>query len=369
MSHGELGWTSTRRFFARAKADGWPTESVLSVFLGLPATQETWEQLEEGWELVANVYWKRVNLWRIDRKDSLPYEEAMVKALNVGRAADVIEAIGGLGSSISASTPLICDALRSLATEAQSEERSARHLGHSIVELFKALDERDDISDSEIAVLEFPFCKAFEHTDRPEMACHRLLAQSPSHFTILIKWLYKRDDGQGDENVSADELRNAVEFSWTVLDSWRLIPGRKADGTIDQAELLSWVQEARELCSEAHRLRSADIRIGDLLAHVPADDEGVWPCIPIRNTVESIANSDVLRGMHTGLVNRRGVTTRSPYEGGQQERELAAKYRAWADAQRTWCPTIATTLDDVAEHYEREANVHDDDVDRRRLRD
>ncbi|XOZ34407.1 hypothetical protein ACMDCT_04040 [Halomonadaceae bacterium KBTZ08] len=369
VRHSELGWTSTKKFLAQAKADGWPTESVLSVFLGLPVTQETWEQIEEGWEPIANAYWKRVNLWLIDRKDSVFYEKAMVKALDVGRAADVIEAIGGFGSSISVSTPLICDALRNLATEAQSEERPARNLGHSIVELFKALDERDDISDSEIAALEFPFCKAFEHTDRPEMACHRLLADSPSHFTTLIKWLYKRDDGQEDENAAVEELRNAAEFSWTVLHSWRLIPGRMADGTIDEAELLRWIQEARELCREAHRLTCAHRRIGELLAHAPADENGVWPCLPVRNTVESIADADILRGLHTGVVNRRGVTTRSPYEGGQQERELAAKYRSWADAQRARWPAVATELDDVAEHYEREANMHDDDVDRRRLRD
>lgn len=369
LRHGGLGWASTKEFLARGKADGWPTESVLSVFLGLPVTQETWEQLEEGWELVANAYWKRVNLWRIDPKDSVLYEKAMVKALDVGRAADVIEAIGGFGSSISVSTPLICDALRNLATEAQSGEQSARNLGHSIVELFKALDERDDISDSEIAALEFPFCKAFEHTARPEMACHRLLAQSPSDFVTLIKWLYKRDDGQEDENSAAEELRNAAEFSWTVLRTWRLIPGRMADGKISEAELLAWVQEARELCREARRLRSADSRIGELLAHAPADEEGVWPCLPVRNTVESVANAEILSGLYTGLANKRGVTTRSLYEGGQQERELAAKYRSWADAQRARWPTVATTLDDLAEHYEREANMHDEEVDRRRLRD
>lgn len=367
LRHGQRGWEWTEKFLARADADSWLAESLLSVFFGLPAAQETWTRLEEGWQALADEYWQRVNLWFIDRKDPALCEMAIEKALDAGRAADVIDSIGAFASAMP--TPLLCRALRDLATGAQNQPRAARNLGHEIKELFKVLDERDGIADPEIAALEVPYCKAFEHTDRAEMAFHRLIAASPSDFTTLIKWLYPRDDGQQDEETSAEALRNAAELSWTVLHSWRRIPGRGADGVIDEAALLAWVREARDLCREAKRLGPADARVGELFAHAPADDDGVWPCRPVRNTVQAIASSDLLSGLRTGLINKRGITSRGIYDGGQQERELAARYRAWADAQRARWPAVATALDEVADFYEREAEAHDDEAHRRRLRD
>lgn len=370
LRYNHRGWEWAEELLERTKAEWWPMESVLSVFFGFPATQETQTLLEETWQTLLDEYWKRVNLLRINQKDPAFCETAMEKALDAGRAAEVINRIGAARSAAQLSTSLICRALRDLAMEAQNLQRSAQNLGHPIKELFKLLDERDDISDAEIAALEVPFRKAFEHTDRSEMAFHRLIAASPSDFTTLITWLYKRDDGQeDDEEASVGELHNRVELSWIILDNWRLIPGRKTDGEIDEAELLAWVQEARDICSKVHRLRPADRNIGKLLANAPADDDGVWPCLSVRKTIQAIANSDILSALQNGLFNKRGVFSKGIYEGGKQERELAARYRTWAYAQRAHWPAVASVLDSLADTYEREAEEWDAEVSRRRLKD
>ncbi|MCC5812494.1 MAG: hypothetical protein JJU06_19190 [Ectothiorhodospiraceae bacterium] len=369
LRHGQGGWKWTAALLEHAAENSWPTESILSVFCGLPLTQETWTRLEEGWQGVAKEYWKRVWLRPIDRKDTALRTIAMERALDAGRSAEVIEIFGAFDSAANLPTHLICRALRDLAAEAQNEPQSARNLGHYIKDLFKVLDHRDDISDQEIAVLEIPYCLAFEDTDRSEMAFHRLIAVSPTNFTTLVRWRYQRDDGQQDEEISTEQLRNAAELSWTVLHSWRLIPGSRADGAIDEEELLAWVREAMDLCRAAHRLGSAETCIGELFAYAPAEEDGVWPCRPIRNAVETFASSNLLRGLRAGLISKRGVTSRGIYEGGQQERDLAVLYRTWANAQRARWPAVAAALDGVAEHYEEEAEAHDVNVKRRRLRD
>lgn len=64
--------------------------------------------------------------------------------------------------------------------------------------------------------------------------------------------------------------------------------------------------------------------------------------------------------------NERGVTSRGLTDGGNQERELAATYRASARRFASTEPRVATLLNAVAESHEDEAREHDADAERHR---
>ncbi len=49
-------------------------------------------------------------------------------------------------------------------------------------------------------------------------------------------------------------------------------------------------------------------------------------------------------------------------EGGEQERELAAKYRAWAERLHFDYPYVGGVLERIAESYEREAGWQDSEA-------
>jgi hypothetical protein len=76
----------------------------------------------------------------------------------------------------------------------------------------------------------------------------------------------------------------------------------------------------------------------------------------------------MMRGAHTGLYNSRGAVWRG--ERGDQERELADKYRAWANALQYSHPFVASELlMSMVKTYEHEANREDMEAGiRRRLR-
>ncbi len=63
-------------------------------------------------------------------------------------------------------------------------------------------------------------------------------------------------------------------------------------------------------------------------------------------------------------MNRRGVTTRMPRDGGELERQEAAKYRKWAKAITYDYPHTAKALDTLADIYETEARHHDEAAER-----
>lgn len=77
---------------------------------------------------------------------------------------------------------------------------------------------------------------------------------------------------------------------------------------------------------------SGDHEIGELLASSPAEADDSWPCIAVRNALESIPGDIALDSFRAGVYNARGTTTRGMHDGGEQERKLAKQYYGYADA-------------------------------------
>jgi len=84
--------------------------------------------------------------------------------------------------------------------------------------------------------------------------------------------------------------------------------------------------------------------------------------------MEDIQSERMMEGARTGIYNSRGVHYRG--EGGDQERELAEKYRKWGEALQFSHPFVASKLlMGLARTYEHEANREDTEAGiRRRMR-
>jgi hypothetical protein len=79
--------------------------------------------------------------------------------------------------------------------------------------------------------------------------------------------------------------------------------------------------------------------------------------------IELFRSTDLETGIHTGVINKRGVTTRLPTDGGAQERDLAARYEAWSEKTRLQFPRTSALLAKIAKGYEWDGKYHDDDAD------
>ena len=94
-------------------------------------------------------------------------------------------------------------------------------------------------------------------------------------------------------------------------------------------------------------------RVGQVLPYAPPDPSGLW----IRKAVAAALNAkdaDQMRsGFTTELFNMRGSHT---FTAGREEREIAAGYRAKADAvENEGFHRLAAALRDLADWYERAA--------------
>jgi hypothetical protein len=75
--------------------------------------------------------------------------------------------------------------------------------------------------------------------------------------------------------------------------------------------------------------------------------------------LERQQDSRLEEALAIGRFNQRGVTMRSPYSGGQQERDLAARYQGWADRVRDKWPRAGAVLDQLARDYLADAQRED----------
>lgn len=64
--------------------------------------------------------------------------------------------------------------------------------------------------------------------------------------------------------------------------------------------------------------------------------------------------SEMRDGFCVGIWNKRGITTRSPCAGGEQERVLASHYRTKAEAVQYTHQNVALMLEEIAKSYEHD---------------
>ena len=112
----------------------------------------------------------------------------------------------------------------------------------------------------------------------------------------------------------------------------------------------------------ADRLEVCDITLGQILAHAPNGADGFWPGDSARVLLERAPSEDMLRGFYTGSMNKRGVHSRAAYEGGDQERELAAHYRHHASGLEETHPQVGKALHELARSYDRHGAIEDLDA-------
>jgi hypothetical protein len=106
-----------------------------------------------------------------------------------------------------------------------------------------------------------------------------------------------------------------AKHAWWVLEGWHELPGLLDDGKVDASHLSKWVRSTRLSFADFDRADIGDEQIGRVLSASPDGSDGIWPAEPVRDLIETIGSTSIETGLHTGLVNSRGFTSRGVYDG------------------------------------------------------
>ena len=183
---------------------------------------------------------------------------------------------------------------------------------------------RNELSENDMARLEWAYLPLLTHSRREPKALEDFLARSPTFFVEVLSALYRPDPESGvveNEHANSEHAAAVAKQAFDLSQSWRRVPG--SDGaTIDAAALKSWMTEARTLSAKVGRGRIADQTIGHVPAKAGKDADGFWPPIGIRDAIESARSRELEQGIAIGVLNKQGVTVRSPTDGGSKSATL-----------------------------------------------
>lgn len=344
-----------------------PTLELLSMAFTLSPNGPNWRLIGSAGDAVDRAYWGRLNVFVVPETEDL--EWIAEKFLGVDRGRAVLSFIAG-HEKLVVPTELIMKVMHHSSTirgsSNEADNADGGMFGWYVGKIFERLDQIEGL-EHEVADLEWVYFQALQHSERPARSLHKALAEDPSFFVTLLKALYSSstDDEPELTGEAAEQASNVASQAFHVLEEWQRVPGSDDDGMIDAAKLLAWVRAVRVACGAAGRGQIGDYKIGVILSAAKRVAGEAWPPEAVREILEEVANDDIDQGFVIGLYNRRGVTTRMPTDGGDQERSLASIYRADAKASALLWPRTRAVLERIADGYEADATREDQSAEQR----
>lgn len=379
-----------------AAADGPGAKAAILRAAGDPPS--AWPRLNAFGDDVAQAYWQRFSFYGLG--DFQAVAQAARGLMSVGRHAAVLAMISLYSKR--ADTPdgaeLAAAACEALLAAGRPDPELRALSGHDFRNVVALLHRhRDVLGRRRLVNIEWQLFPAlgFE-ADAP--ALYEALSDDPSFFAEVVELVWPPDQGtpsgaqpgptatddDGDDRTEAaragddgdkDEAngdedaqalrREMASRAYQILHSWRRVPGAGPDGVVDAQRLDAWVDQARLLLADRGRLTSGDREIGKVLAYALPDPDGTAPPRAVRDLLERVASDEIDNGLAIGIYNRRGLTSRGIFDGGDPERDLAAAFREQAAGAAAW-PRTRRLVRRLAEGYEQEARHNDEEAERRR---
>lgn len=311
------------------------------------------------WEVVArnqdddSAYWQTAEM-RVLPPDHMQY--AIERLAACGRAWDAIDSVSlsiRSAKQEGVKTDLTADVLIGLLHIACTQE-SAK-ISSLSYEVGQVLDHIVELKSGQVDVarLELLLYPLIGHYREP-IVLHRTLAAEPHLFVRLMEVVHR------DKTMLGMDRSASFRVAMSALDGWRGCPGMTADGELDAVVMRQWVDAARQGLAVADLSDVGDYDIGRVLANSPEDEEGVWPLPAVCELIDEVGSDNLDEGFIAGMCRGLMSSVRGVYDGGQQEREHAQRYRTWSKQIRSTSRHTARLLGEAAERYEEQAGREDE---------
>lgn len=238
---------------------------------------------------------------------------------------------------------------------------------YQLQKIFQDLAEyQDSVGMERLALLEWEFLP-FLRSDLPVATLRQLMFKDSAFFVQLVTIAFPPEH-RTDETVEEFNGTRDTQNAHRTRAAYRLLLPRmpaqvEFEGLeLELSSLKRWVDETRRLLSTVDRVTAGEQCIGQMLGSLPAESGGVKPALMVRDLLETIRCQNIELGVYLVICNSRGATCRSPDEGGDQERELAAKYSHEAEQVSSQWPRTAAILREISESYEAEGRRQDEEA-------
>lgn len=232
---------------------------------------------------------------------------------------------------------------------------------HDIQDFISIMETCDRLERQRLLRLEFQLVSAFgQFVAESTSELHRELIENPDQLLFVISNAYKNDNRDKEKSSEADT--RLAEVCGQILMYAKITPGLQRDGTFSEEKFREFVTHLKKRSAEEGYVKGMQHVLGELLAYAPETDKGDWPPQCVCEVLDVQENDTLRSSFQIGIYNKRGVTCRLPYDGGEQEREIAKRYDGYAERCQIEYPLASETLTGIADSYRRDATRHDRDA-------
>ncbi len=361
------GFEWITRLFETLLKKGFNNKSLSNVLIPLNQSKQLWDFVSILNEEIQTEYW--LNIRPIFYH--IPIEEKIIGIKMLMKYKRFFSAID-ISSHFAETMPteLLTELLMKSATEDSNEPANINK--YEIERIFEMIDKRTDVDHSTLINLEWlylPILDSYRSRRNPK-ALQKEIMNNPEFFVDVLKWIYIPNDKEKLEeerkNLSDDVIQNRAKQAYHLLHSWKKIPGMKADNSIDERVLKEWVNNARKLAEAASRLEVADAHIGQVLAEYP-ENISEWPNETIFELMENINSDSLYRNYSSSMFNKRGFSSRGPFDGGNIERGHAEYFEKLANKYKNKYSNVSEIFQRLSNGYSEEAKRMDESAERDKL--
>lgn len=358
-------WITT--LFKILQQKGFKSKALANIFLPINQSKQVWDFVSTLNKEIQNEYWENM----YPTFYSIPVDEKIMGVQMLMEHKRFFSAID-ISSHFAEALPteILAELLKKSATEKANEQ--AHFKGYEIERIFETLDKRSDLDHSTLINLEWLYIPLLDSygTRRNPKVLQDELSTNPKFFVDMLKWLYiPKDKTKMEEErkgISDEVIQNRAKQVYHLLHSWKRIPGMKSDNSIDEGELNKWVSETRKIAEAEERLDVADMHIGQVLAQYP-ENIPEWPQEKIFKLIEEINSDSLKRNYSSAMFNKRGSSTRGPFDGGNIERDKAAYFGKLANDFKNKYPNVAEIFKRLSDGYLLDAKRMDEQAERDKL--
>lgn len=355
------------QLFKSLQEKGFSNKALANMLLPVNQSQQLWDFVSTLNKEIQKEYWQNMHptFYQIPVEEKIIGIQVLIENKRFFSAIDISSHFAE-----TLPTEILAELLKKSATEEASEQ--VRFKGYEIERIFETLDRRSDLDHSTLINLEWlyiPLLDSYGIRRNPKILQEEL-SKNPIFFVDMLKWLYIPKDKTKIEDerkgISDDVIQNRAKQVYHLLHSWKKIPGMQSDNSIDETELSKWVSETRKLAESEKRLDVADMHIGQVLAQYP-ENIPEWPQEIIFKLIEEINSVSLKRNYSSAMFNKRGSSTRGPFDGGNIERDKAAYFGKLANDFKNKFPNVAEIFKHLEQGYLADAKRMDESAERDRL--
>lgn len=341
------GW----QWFEEIDKSDWKPKQISNLLCALPFNRDAWDRASELLIENEHEYWRSTGANTYQTNDDIEY--AFVKLLEHGRPNAVIDGLSKhLFDKREINPDLACEALLSLG---QFENQLAKIDSYDVTEIIKFLQKNDNTDKNKLLEVEWAYVSLLDkYSEASPVTLENSLSSNPSFYCELIQLIYCAEGVDPDTSELTEQNRSIADNAYRLLSTWSTVPGTQKNGDFSPEAFSKWLVAMEAIVKASGHYDVALIQLGYVLINSPEGPDGLWIHPTIANAINNRQRSSLRDGFRTGVLNSRGAHYVDPE--AKPEKALAEKFRGQAeDAENAGYQRLATTLREVAESYDRDA--------------